>query len=81
MSSHGNGRDHNWRRRVVITGMGTLNPLGNTVDEYWERALAGRSGVDWLTQVDSTGYEVHIAGEVKNFAPENYMDRKEARRM
>ena len=81
MSGHGNGRDHNGRRRVVITGMGTLNPLGNTVDEYWERALAGRSGVDWLTQVDSTGYEVHIAGEVKDFAPENYIDRKEARRM
>ncbi len=81
MSSNGNGRDHNGRRRVVITGMGTLNPLGNTVDEYWEGALAGRSGVDWLTQVDSTGYEVHIAGEVKDFVPENYIDRKEARRM
>jgi len=81
MSSNGNGLDHNGRRRVVITGMGTLNPLGNTVEEFWEGALAGRSGVDWLTQVDSTGYEVHIAGEVKNFVPENYIDRKEARRM
>jgi 3-oxoacyl-[acyl-carrier-protein] synthase II len=81
MSGDGIGRDYNGRRRVVITGMGTLNPLGNTVDEYWEGAVAGRSGVDWLTQVDSTGYEVHIAGEVKNFVPEEYMDRKEARRM
>jgi 3-oxoacyl-[acyl-carrier-protein] synthase II len=45
----------NGRRRVVITGMGTLNPLGNTVEEFWDGAIAGRSGVDWLTQVDSTG--------------------------
>jgi 3-oxoacyl-[acyl-carrier-protein] synthase II len=71
----------NGRRRVVITGMGTLNPLGNTVAEFWEAALAGKSGVDWLTQVDSEGYEIHIAGEVKNFVPEEYIDRKEARRM
>src|ERR1700741_2632352 len=76
-----NGHDHNGRRRVVITGMGTLNPLGNSVEEFWEGALAGRSGVDWLTQVSSEGYDVHIAGEVKNFVPEEYIDRKEARRM
>jgi 3-oxoacyl-[acyl-carrier-protein] synthase II len=71
----------NSRRKVVITGMGTLNPLGNSVDEFWEGALAGKSGVTYLTQVDSTGYEIHIAGEVKNFVPEEYIDRKEARRM
>jgi 3-oxoacyl-[acyl-carrier-protein] synthase II len=76
MTSNANGR-----RRVVITGMGTLNPLGHTVDEFWDAALAGRSGVDWLTQADSTNYEIHIAGEVKNFEPEKYIDRKEARRM
>jgi len=76
MTSNANGR-----RRVVITGMGTLNPLGNSVEAYWDAALAGRSGVDWLTQVDSTGYEIHIAGEVKGFEPEKYIDRKEARRM
>ncbi len=71
----------NHRRRVVITGMGTLNPLGNNVEEFWERALAGKSGVARLTQVDSTGYEIHIAGEVKDFVPEDFIDRKEARRM
>jgi 3-oxoacyl-[acyl-carrier-protein] synthase II len=71
----------NGRRRVVITGMGTLNPLGNNVEEFWEGALAGRSGVGLLTRADSTGYDVHIAGEVKNFVPEAFMDRKEARRM
>jgi 3-oxoacyl-[acyl-carrier-protein] synthase II len=76
-----NGHDHKGRTRVVITGMGTLNPLANTVDEYWTSALAGKSGVDYLTQVDATGYDVCIAGEVKNFVPENYIDRKEARRM
>ena len=69
------------RRRVVITGMGTLNPLGNNVAEFWERALAGQSGIDYLTTVDTTGYETHIAGEVKGFVPEEYIDRKEARRM
>lgn len=75
-----NGSDGN-TRRVVITGMGTINPLGHTVDEFWQNAVAGKSGVDWLTQVDSAAYETHIAGEVKNFVPENYIDRKEARRM
>jgi 3-oxoacyl-[acyl-carrier-protein] synthase II len=72
---------NNGRRRVVITGMGTINPLGHTVAEFWEGALAGKSGVDWLTQVDSSKYDIHIAGEVKGFVPEQYMDRKEARRM
>ena len=47
----------NGRRRVVITGMGTLNPLGNTVDEFWQGAVAGNSGVGWLTQVESEGYD------------------------
>jgi len=75
------GTDARGRRRVVITGMGTLNPLGNSVADFWEAALAGKSGVDWLTQVDSAGYEIHIAGEVKGFVPEAFIDRKEARRM
>ena len=73
--------DSNGRRRVVVTGMGPINPLGHTVEEFWQAALAGKSGVDWLTQVDSSNYEIHVAGEVKNFEPEKYMDRKEARRM
>ena len=76
-----NGAHHDARRRVVVTGMGTLNPLGNTVAEFWDNAVAGKSGVSWLTLVDSTGYDTHIAGEVKNFVPEDYIDRKEARRM
>ncbi len=81
--TNGNGRQVPpvVRTRVVVTGMGTVNPLGHTVSEFWENALAGKSGVDWLTQVDSAGYETHVAGEVKNFVPEDFMDRKEARRM
>ena len=79
--ANSNGINGNGRRRVVITGMGTINPLGHTVDAFWKAALAGTSGVGPLTQVDSTAYEVHIAGEVKDFDPEEYIDRKEARRM
>ncbi len=78
MSNGSNGAP---RRRVVITGMGTINPLGHTVAAFWEAALAGKSGVGYLTQVDSTGYDIHIAGEVKDFVPEDFIDRKEARRM
>jgi 3-oxoacyl-[acyl-carrier-protein] synthase II len=76
-----NGTNGNGRTRVVITGMGTINPLGHTVAEFWDAALAGKSGVDYLTQVDSANYATHIAGEVKDFVPEEYIDRKEARRM
>jgi 3-oxoacyl-[acyl-carrier-protein] synthase II len=66
--------------RVVITGMGTVNPLGLTVEESWKNAVAGVSGVAPITLFDSAPLNVHIACETKNFAPENYMDAKEARR-
>jgi 3-oxoacyl-[acyl-carrier-protein] synthase II len=66
--------------RVVITGMGTVNPLGLTVEESWRNALNGVSGVGPITLFDSSALNVHFAAEVKNFHPENYMDPKEARR-
>src|ERR1044071_6359866 len=66
--------------RVVITGMGTVNPLGLTVDESWKNAVNGVSGVGPITLFDSAPLNVHFAAEVKNFQPENYMDPKEARR-
>ena len=66
--------------RVVITGMGTVNPLGTTVDESWRNALDGVSGVGPITLFDSSPLNVHFAAEVKNFEPEKYMDAKEARR-
>jgi beta-ketoacyl-acyl-carrier-protein synthase II len=70
--------DH--KRRVVITGMGTVNPLGLSVDESWRNALAGVSGIGPITLFDSTALQVHIAAEIRNFDPTQYMDAKEARR-
>ncbi len=66
--------------KVVITGMGTVNPLGLTVPESWQNAINGISGVGPITLFDSTAHNVHFAAEVKNFKPENYLDAKEARR-
>lgn len=66
--------------RIVITGMGTVNPLGLNVKESWENVIAGKSGVGAITLFDSSSLQVHIAAEVKGFQPEQYMDAKEARR-
>jgi 3-oxoacyl-[acyl-carrier-protein] synthase II len=71
----------NGRRRIVITGMGALTPIGNSVDEFWQACVEGRSGVDWITLCDATNYAVKVDAEVKNFDPQDFMDRKEARRM
>lgn len=71
----------NGRRRVVITGMGVLSPLGNSVEEMWERAVGGQSGLARLTLVDPEGYPCQVGGEVKDFDPTQHMDRKDARRM
>jgi 3-oxoacyl-[acyl-carrier-protein] synthase II len=68
-------------RRVVITGMGALTPLGNSVEEFWQGCVEGRSGIDWITLFDNSAYPVKVDGEVRNFDPQDYMDRKEARRM
>ena len=72
-----NGRD----RRVVVTGMGVISPLGNTVDELWERALNGESGITALTAIDPGDYPCKVAGQVHDFEPNEWMDRKDARRM
>jgi 3-oxoacyl-[acyl-carrier-protein] synthase II len=69
------------RRRVVITGMGTLNPCGNTVNETWEHLLAGQSGIGPITRFDATDYTCKIAGEVKNFDLDRYIDKKEQKKM
>jgi len=66
--------------RIVITGMGTVNPLGLSVMETWGNLIAGNSGVGPITSFDSSALQVHIAAEVKGFKPENFMDAKEARR-
>lgn len=66
--------------RIVITGTGTLNPLGLSVDETWKSMLQGRSGVGPITLFDASDFPVKIAAEIKGFVPENYLPAKEARR-
>ncbi len=67
--------------RVVVTGMGALAPNGNNVSEYWDALTAGQSGIDHITYFDTTDFPVKIAGEVSNFDPEQYFDRKEVRKL
>ncbi|MDX6407306.1 MAG: 3-oxoacyl-[acyl-carrier-protein] synthase [Gaiellaceae bacterium] len=71
----------NGQRRVVITGVGAVTPLGNDAETSWERLLAGESGAGPITQFDSADYAVHFACEVKDFDPANWIERKQARRM
>ena len=71
----------NGHRRVVVTGMGVISPLGTTVEEMWERALRGESGITELTAIDASGYPCRVAGQVHEFDPTEWMDRKDARRM
>ena len=67
-------------RRVVITGMGAITPIGLSVKDSWDACVNGRSGIDRITLFDTTNFQVQIGGEVKNFDPAQYMDAKEARR-
>ncbi len=68
-------------QRVVVTGMGVITPLGNDLEEFWRNLLAGQSGVDLITKFDATAFDTKFAGEVKDFNVEDFIDRKEARRM
>lgn len=69
------------RRRVAVTGVGAMTPLGLTLDETWERLLAGESGIGTIEQFDASGLPSQIAGELKGFDPTDYIEYKEARRM
>jgi len=69
------------RRRVVVTGLGCISPVGNTVVDAWANLLAGKSGIDMITRFDATNFSCRIAGEVKGFDVESYMSAKEARTM
>jgi 3-oxoacyl-[acyl-carrier-protein] synthase II len=71
----------NGRRRVVVTGIGAVSPLGNDAQTSWERLLAGESGAGPITHFDHSDYKVHFACEVKDLDPTEYVDRKDARRM
>ena len=69
------------RRRVVVTGLGCISPVGNTVDQAWAQLVAGRSGVERITKFDASTFSCQIAGEVRGFDVESYMSAKEARTM
>ncbi len=68
-------------KRVVVTGLGVISPVGHSIEEHWTSLVNGISGIDRITLFDPTGLPVQIAGEVKRWEPERYMDRKAARRM
>ena len=69
------------KRRVVITGLGVISPVGNSVEEFWEALKSGKSGVGKITRFDTSNFTTRIAAEVKGFDPLQYIDKKEARRM
>ena len=68
-------------RRVVVTGIGALTPIGNTKDEYWEGLVSGRSGAAPITYFDTEKFKTKFACELKNFVATDFLDRKEARKM
>ena len=68
-------------KRIVVTGIGTLNPLGNSLSEYWDNLINGVSGADMITQFDASKFKTRFACEIKGFDPTNFMDRKEARKL
>jgi len=68
-------------KKVVVTGMGAICPIGNTVEEFCASLKAGKSGIGPITQFDTTGFDVTIAGEIRDFDPSLWMDKKEARKM
>jgi 3-oxoacyl-[acyl-carrier-protein] synthase II len=74
-------KEQKGKRRVVVTGLGAVTPLGLTVDEYWQGLVQGKSGIGPVTLCDVSDLTCKIAGEVRGFDPQNYMDFKEARRM
>ena len=67
-------------KRVVITGMGAITPLGNSVDEFWKNIVAGKSGVNFITKFDTTNFKTKFAAEVKGFNPAAYFEKNEARK-
>src|SRR5205823_11909207 len=68
-------------RRVVITGLGVVCPLATDLKSYWDGLIHGRSGIGRIELIDDSAFKVHIAGEVKHWQPEKYMDSKAARRL
>ncbi len=69
------------KRRVVVTGLGAVTPIGNTVPEYWQNLISGQNGIDYITRFDTEKFDVRFAGEVKNLTATDYLNPKEIRRM
>lgn len=69
------------KRRVVITGLGVVSPLGNNIDSFWENIVQGKCGIGYITRFNTDEFPTKIAAEIKEFKAEDYMDKKEARRM
>ncbi|QDW25396.1 beta-ketoacyl-ACP synthase II [Pedobacter sp. KBS0701] len=67
-------------KRVVVTGLGAITPLGNTVEQFWQQILAGKSGIGPITKFDSSKFKTQFAGEVKDFNPETYLEKKEIKK-
>jgi 3-oxoacyl-[acyl-carrier-protein] synthase II len=67
-------------KRVVVTGLGAITPLGNTVEQFWQQILAGKSGIGPITKFDASKFKTRFAGEVKDFNPEEYIDKKEIKK-
>lgn len=68
-------------KRVVVTGVGVVSPLGNDAERFWQQLVAGQSGAGPITRFDASGYDVRFACEVKDFSTEGVLERKEAKRM
>jgi len=74
-------RSEHMNRRVVITGIGVVSPLGNNIEEFWSKIKTGTSGIGPITHLDPEEYPSKIAGEVRDFNPSDFVDKKDARKM
>lgn len=68
------------KKRVVITGIGTINPIGNNIEKYWNNLISGQSGIDYIHQFDTSNFPCKIAGSIKNYDPTNAVEKKEVNR-
>ena len=67
-------------RRVVVTGLGAITPIGNTAEEFWQGIKDGKCGIDEITYFDTTDFKVKLAAEVKNYNPEDYFEKRDTTR-
>ena len=68
-------------RRVVVTGLGAITPIGNNTKEFWKGIVDGKCGIDEITLFDTSKYKVKLAGEIKNYNPEEHFDKKASKRL